>query len=86
MTINYPALGACIGFVTGTVYLDVVREAGLINISPVAGYVITAVLVVGAALLWVYSPLPNTNGSFGADRDAGYWGWTRDSKECETEG
>jgi len=79
MTMSYPTIAALFAAFIGGVIADF---AGWLPLDPFIAGVVLGVLCISGAALWIYSPLPDSNGSLGASQGAaGFWGFTKPEEE-----
>lgn len=83
-------IGGVIGAVWGYVMAGVLEHPETAGSLPVPAWVVAVVFGVAAAVVWLYSPLPNRTVFAGpggpmGNTEAGYWGFSRPDDQRDSQ-
>jgi len=86
MSVMYAPVAGATVFIGVAVALDISSMAAALTLSPMLVAVVGAGCGVLAMVVWLYSPLPDHNGGYGAPRDDGrYWGFSQHGSKGDQE-
>jgi len=76
----YPPVVTVLVVCSGIIGLEVIDAAPGYSLALPGWVAGVTILAIGLAwgIMYMYSPLPNSNGGMGISKDGGYWGWSDD--------